>query len=82
MNQAKIIQEIWLERSRQEKLKNEGKFEYTCASPEASWFHKLTVLAEEFGEVAHAVNEDDIQSLKEELIQTIAVSVAWLESLE
>jgi NTP pyrophosphatase (non-canonical NTP hydrolase) len=43
---------------------------------------KLTVLAEEFGEVARAILENNPGNLKEELVQVAAVSVAWLESLK
>lgn len=39
------------------------------------------ILAEEAGEVAHAVLEKDDENLKEELIQVAAVAVAWLESI-
>lgn len=48
-------------------------------SPET---RKLTVLAEEFGEVARAILEEGLHSLKEELIQVAAVTFAWLETLE
>jgi NTP pyrophosphatase (non-canonical NTP hydrolase) len=41
---------------------------------------KVSVLAEEFGEVAHAVLEGDDANLEDELIQVAAVAVAWLES--
>lgn len=40
----------------------------------------LTVLAEEFGEVARAVLEHDDENLEEELTQVAAVCVAWLEA--
>jgi len=43
---------------------------------------KLAVLAEEFGEIARAVCERDWENMKEEIIQTAAVLVAWAESLE
>ena len=42
---------------------------------------KLTVLAEEFGEVARAILEENFSNLKEELVQVAAVTVAWLESI-
>ena len=48
---------------------------------------KLTVLAEEFGEVAHEVNEGigegrevNIDKLRKELVQTAAVASAWVET--
>ena len=39
-----------------------------------------TVLAEEFGEVARAVLENNPEELRRELVQVAAVCVAWLES--
>lgn len=41
---------------------------------------KVSVLAEEFGEVANAVLEGDDANLEVELIQVMAVCMAWLES--
>lgn len=43
---------------------------------------KLAVLTEEFGEIGRALCEKDAEGLKEELIQTAAVCVQWLESIE
>lgn len=40
--------------------------------------HKLTVLAEEFGEVAMALNDVDYDELAEELADTAATCIAWL----
>lgn len=40
---------------------------------------KYRILGEEVGEVAHALNEQDIANLHEELIQVAAVCIAWLE---
>lgn len=42
----------------------------------------IGVLAEEFGEVAKAWNEQDMESLREELVHVAAVAVRWLENLE
>ena len=39
---------------------------------------KLVVLAEEFGEIAMALNDHDFDNLKTELIQTISVAASWL----
>ncbi len=52
MGQKEIMLEIIEERIRQEKLREEGKFLFTCASPHMPESEKLAVLAEEFGEVA------------------------------
>lgn len=40
-----------------------------------------TILGEEVGEVAHAVNEHDRGNLIEELVQVCAVAVQWLKAL-
>jgi NTP pyrophosphatase (non-canonical NTP hydrolase) len=40
------------------------------------------VLGEEFGEVCKAWLERDVVGLREELIQTAAVAVAWIEELD
>lgn len=41
---------------------------------------RLGILGEEFGEVCKAVNE--VSNLEDELIQTAAVCIRWLEALE
>jgi NTP pyrophosphatase (non-canonical NTP hydrolase) len=38
------------------------------------------VLAEEVGEIAHALNEHDDENLMEEIVQVAAVALAWLLS--
>lgn len=40
-----------------------------------------TILGEEVGEVAHAVNEHDRENLIEELVQVAAVCAQWLKAL-
>src|SRR4051794_5398259 len=40
------------------------------------------VLGEEFGECCKAWLERDIAALREELVQTAAVAVAWIEELD
>ncbi len=39
----------------------------------------LTILAEEVGEIAEAVLRDNDEDICEEILQTAAVCVAWLE---
>jgi len=41
---------------------------------------KFRVLAEEVGEIAHALNEHDDENLMEEIVQVAAVALAWLLS--
>lgn len=86
---AKIFYDIRIERRRQEALKADGRFPWTCADKELSDFEKAIVLAEEFGEVARAVLEraglsadSHNVSLRRELIQVAAVCVAWVECLD
>lgn len=43
---------------------------------------KLSVLTEEVGEVAKAINDGDLQNLREELVQVAAVAIAWLETFD
>jgi len=45
----------------------------------AAWY---TILGEEFGEIGHAINEGDLPNYREELIQTAAVCIAMLESID
>jgi len=42
----------------------------------------MTILAEEFGEVARAVLESDSENLVDELFDMAQVVVAWLEGIE
>jgi len=43
---------------------------------------KLTVVMEEIGEIAKAILEDDSINLYEEIIQSMAVLMAWAEVIE
>lgn len=54
------FQDVNRERDRQEHLKETGKFLFTCANPGISSEKKLSVLAEEFGEVSKEVVEEGI----------------------
>ena len=65
-----------------ERNRQDEKWGRTTDGWDASHPVKLTVLVEEVGEVGRAILECDIQNLQEELVQTAAVCVAWLESLE
>lgn len=88
-----VLEEVYRERNRQQELKAKGKFKWTCDSPSQSDARKLTVLAEEFGEVSREVCDSMIADdkgepggmhlvrLRKELIQVAAVAVAWAEAL-
>lgn len=77
----RILELVADERGRQEGLARRGIIPRTCASLESSNIEKLPILAEEFGEVAHALNEKDIENLFEELIQVAAVAVGWAQAI-
>jgi hypothetical protein len=85
-----IIGDIARERARQEELKLQGKFPFTCADDGITDCQRYTVLGEEFGEVGHELNErigvltasPDVEKLRAELIQVAAVAVAWIENID
>jgi NTP pyrophosphatase (non-canonical NTP hydrolase) len=72
---------------RQIDLKSSGKFTYTAEDyAQMGKLHvNMSMLTEEIGEVARAINEDNsastIPDLKAELIQVIAVATSWLMGL-
>lgn len=68
-----------LEAIEKEQARQEEKWGIQRHAP-ALW---MTILAEEFGEVARAILEDEPQEhLIEELIQVAAVCATWVDSLE
>lgn len=71
MTRENIFAKIDIERARQNRL-----------HPTFSWAFRMSVLTEEVGEVARAINEHDAKNLREELIQVAAVAVRWIEHLE
>lgn len=74
MDRSEVFELITKERKRQN---------HEHMRPDGSWPDhrdtKLRILAEEFGEVAKALNDEDWPNLMEELIQTAAVCTAWVE---
>lgn len=52
-----------------------------CCHPATPDRQRLAILAEEFGEVAKAILESDMDGLEDELVQVAAVVMAWLEGL-
>jgi len=97
MNRDDIISDIILERGRQDRLKDAGRFRYTLAdkNPGLTDAERFLALTEEIGEVARCVLEDEdltfdkeprilfeFQSeLHRELTQVAALAVAWMEAL-
>lgn len=75
------------ERERQTDLFRKGRIAFDVASPIIDVRRKFRVLAEEIGEVAHAIDQVENHgmvksNIRMELIQVAAVACAWLESLE
>lgn len=73
---------------RQDRLKAEGRFRFTCADDGLSAFEKLAILTEELGEVARAIQEEadnvtDIRNVQlfTELVQVAAVAASWASSV-
>lgn len=76
------LSDVYLERVRQERLRDEGKFSHTCAQPDCPNHLRFAALMEEVGEVAHAHLEGDPDEMRKELIQVAAVCVAWVEGID
>ncbi len=74
-----VLREVSLEIDRQQVLKKEGHFEFTCSDPRPS-LEKLPILVEEVGEVARAILEGT--NLREELVQVASVAVGWVRALD
>jgi NTP pyrophosphatase (non-canonical NTP hydrolase) len=88
-----VLSEVNRERHRQEDLRREGRFEFTCASAGRDNFQRLAILLEEVGEAARAALElgnlshdkhspDARKQLRKELVQIAAVAVAFVEGLD
>lgn len=77
LNRQTIFQMIAEERARQD-----AKFYRKSGEWPSADGIKALVLQEETGEIARAILEHDRQNLLEELVQTAAVCVAWLETLD
>lgn len=87
-----VLRDVHFERQRQEELKEEGRFQFTCADEGMTLPEKLACLVEEVGEVAQEVltqegrrlARDTVgtpEGLRKEVIQVAAVAVAIAESL-
>lgn len=85
-NTLTVLEDVFDERGRQEDLKEQGRFLYTCADDIDDGF-KLACLIEEVGEVGKALLytrglvSDGGGNLRKELIHVAAIAVAWVESL-
>lgn len=86
---AAAAHEATVEVQRQDNLARAGKFGGTHVMPGGTDLERLAVLAEEFGEVSIEVCkgiEVDGQvrrpGLREELVQTAAVCIAWVAAID
>jgi hypothetical protein len=90
---AAVMMDVSEERDRQERLKYEGRFKFTCADSEMSLAEKMTVIGEEYGEScratleATALSEDRNfynarEQLRTELVQLAACAVAAIECID
>lgn len=88
-----VLTHVGTERLRQDVLKEQGRFEFTCADDGMTNAEKLACLVEEVGEVAREVLTQDERrlardtvgskaALRKELIQVASVAVAWVEGLD
>jgi len=82
-----LVEDVWMERERQRALFRVGRISFLCESPIVDPRRKFTVLAEEVGEVAQAIDQVENHdrapgNLHAELIQVAAVAAAWIESLQ
>lgn len=78
------MDDILVERSRQDRLKEEGRFKFTAADPDVSDMTRLSFITEEVGEVARCCLGDlgivqDGGGLHKEVTQIAAIALAWLE---
>jgi NTP pyrophosphatase (non-canonical NTP hydrolase) len=80
------LNEIVDERTRQEVLKEQGRFTHTLADDGLTDAERLAVIVEEVGELAREVmtgkNHDGEGRIREELTQVAALSLAWLERFQ
>lgn len=71
-----------MQRIKNERTRQDAKFGPQGNLANIPAFQRLSVLTEEVGEVAMALNDGDLAHAREELVQVAAVAVAWLEVLE
>lgn len=82
LKRFEALAQIVAERNRQNELKAKGKFRHTPADPEMAHSYVLTVIVEEVGEIARAIQSGDKMNLRDEITQVAAISLAWLEGFD
>lgn len=91
-NRAEALLMVTTERDRQEKMKAEGRFKFTCADREMTDHEFVAVLGEEFGEVCRQAltqpedalahdTDGSLEGLLKETVHVAAVAVAKAEAL-
>ncbi len=79
MTLDEVFTQIQVERAYQTALREQGKFDYTCDMESMSNHQFLSVLTEEVGEIAKALNDGDMKNFAYEILQVAAVCAARLE---
>lgn len=97
MNEAAVLKRIQKINERLDAVTHQlvlGEVADERARQDAKWGQQdhevgiwLGILGEEFGEVAKEIAESqarplDVEHLREELVQTAAVAVAWVEAID
>jgi NTP pyrophosphatase (non-canonical NTP hydrolase) len=82
LNRQMALSTIVAERNRQNDLKATGKFENTPADPGMSHSYCLTVIVEEVGEIARAIQKGDRANMRDEITQVAAIALGWLEGFD
>jgi NTP pyrophosphatase (non-canonical NTP hydrolase) len=84
-----VLDMVYEETRRQDRLKAEGRFAHHCGDDEMSHTQRLAVVIEEVGEVARAVLEEgklanDVHGveLHKELVQVAACCVKWAAGID
>lgn len=78
----RVQRAVLAETARQLDLQRQGKFEHIAYDKECPELIRLAMLTEETGEVARALQNDDVQNLIEELIQLAAIAISWVAGIE
>lgn len=74
---TKALEDTLREVFRQEELWDRIAEDWAASDDE-----KFRILAEEFGEIAMALNDGDYDNMRVEIIQTAAVCISWLASMD
>jgi len=79
---TKVEGQIRREILRQLDLQQSGKFKHIAYDRGCDDMMRLAMLTEELGEVARAMQTEDLKNLKEELTQVAAIATSWIARLD